>query len=525
MSTHPGTTVPRKIIRNTLFNSAGRVWMMAVALLLTPYIVSRLGIEGFGVWSLMLVITSYLQLFNFGIREALVKYVAEFDAKDDALAISRLINTGLAVYLLLGSLILVIAWDLRDTVITLLRVPATLHADARFVLLVVAVAAILSMVADLFEAVLIGLQRMDVISMITVVTSIPNLIATVILLELGYGLQSLAVIRAMLVTLNLLLLGSWVFRLLPDLQINPRLVRGEILRRILSYGAWLQVTALGGLVNLETPKILVNHFLGVGAVGLYELGFKVAYTILSLPMLLVSAITPAASELEAREHNHLLHELYLRGTKYVGLVAIPMTVFIFLEAPLITSTWLGASYNTTILVVRFLAAAFFANLIIGVGTTIMRGIGRPDYETRYALLTIAVHLILGIILIRQAGLIGMLLATSVALITGSVYFLRIFHAYFERSVSDFFRALALPLGSSLIAGGLGYSPNLVLNLTLDSRWLGLGVLGLKAGLFFGVYVWMVLQSNYLDAYDRKTLLNWRQMGHLLHHVEVTTETG
>lgn len=71
----PSRHLSQKTIRNTLFNLIGRFWAMFVALLLTPYIVSKLGTQRFGLWSLVSVITSYFGLLDLGIGVSFMKKV------------------------------------------------------------------------------------------------------------------------------------------------------------------------------------------------------------------------------------------------------------------------------------------------------------------------------------------------------------------------------------------------------------------------------------------------------------------
>ena len=43
-------SISQKIVRNTFFNTAGRVWAVLTGLILTPYIISRLGVSGTAFW-------------------------------------------------------------------------------------------------------------------------------------------------------------------------------------------------------------------------------------------------------------------------------------------------------------------------------------------------------------------------------------------------------------------------------------------------------------------------------------------
>ncbi len=42
-----------KIIRNTLYSIVGRIWTILIGLVLIPYIINMIGVDRFGVWSLL----------------------------------------------------------------------------------------------------------------------------------------------------------------------------------------------------------------------------------------------------------------------------------------------------------------------------------------------------------------------------------------------------------------------------------------------------------------------------------------
>jgi len=507
--------ISAKIMRNTLFNSLGRFWTMGVAFLLTPYIISKLGVQRFGVWSLVLAVTSYLGLFDLGFGVSVVKYISEYDAKEEHHTINSLVSTGFLFQLILASAIIALIWAFRDPVLHLFRVSPETYGEARFVLLIAAAVLAFSNTFGVFRAIMDGLQRMDVTNLITVATSVPNIIGTVVWLELGYGLRGLVINQGIIFMLATISLAVYTHKLLPQFRLSPRFLSLAGLRELLGYGVKVQVTNLGALVNLQTNKILVGHFLGLGLVAFYELGFKIAYTVISLPMLLISAVIPAASELGAKGDKERLHELYRRGSKYLVLLAAPLAFFTISSARSIMQAWMGAGYERSVLVIQLLTLGFFINLLTGVGTTMGRGIGRPEYETRYALVTMTLHPALGILLILWIGFVGALVASVLAIAIGYVYFMTLFHQYLGEPFHKFAREMYVkPLGAGLLASLSCYLFQWLMGLFFLSpdRWNYALSLVLAGAIFAVVYLAVLWWSGWLHAADWRLLFrehSWR----------------
>ena len=507
-NTSISSPLSRKIILNTLFNFVGCSWAMFVGLLLTPYIVSMLGVERFGVWSLIFVIARYLGLLDLGAGTASVKYVAEYYTKRDYDAINSIVSTGFAFYLTLAFILIALAVAFDDFILHLFRIPPEIFDEARFVLLGGIVILSLSNAFSAFQAVTRGLQRMDVTNIIALAMSAPDAVATVVFLQLGYGLRGLIVKEAIVFVLMAGLFVFYAFRLLPPLKVGFRFCQGQRLRELLGFGIKVQVSQLADLVSSQADKVLLGYFLGLASVTFYELGSKVVFTSKRLSRVLTSAIMPAASEIEARRDSETLLHLYSRGSKYLVLAAAPLFFLIVYAAPLIMRAWMGKGYELSALVIQLLALGHFVHLLTGVGTMIVKGIGKPEVEMRYTLLLLLMNILLGVAFVIKFGFLGVLIATSFSLIASSLYFMVIVHRLLRISLVPFVRDTYLkPVLACLVAGLPFFLPSYIARpfLLSDGRLSDLAILGSATLLFAGAYLVILLRIGYLDSYDRGIL--------------------
>ena len=71
MATEEGSGA--RVVRNTLVNGLGMFAGVAISLILTPFIIDEVGVNGFGVWALALSISflgGYASLADLGIEGA-----------------------------------------------------------------------------------------------------------------------------------------------------------------------------------------------------------------------------------------------------------------------------------------------------------------------------------------------------------------------------------------------------------------------------------------------------------------------
>lgn len=509
-------TTSHKILKNTIYNTVGSFWVMLVNLALTPYILGSIGAERFGIWAIVSILTGYFGLLDFGVGTSFVKYISEFYAKKKYDKINQLVNTGFLFYMLLAIVVAILAFLSIDRLLAIFSIPPSLHGEARFVFIGGIVLFALSNALSVFAAIPNGLQRMDITNKVTIAVSVPMIIGTVYFLENGYGLKGLLVNNAIVLLVTGAVNITVSLRILPELGFSLLSFSKEMFQKLFNFGYKLQIANIGMMVSWSIDKILISHFLSLALVSFYELGQKIAQAGRSLSLLLVSAIIPAVSELDAKNDKASITLLYFRGSKYLSLAAIPLMALIFTTAPSIMSIWVGQGYGTSIGVLRLLTVAYLFHLLTGVAGYIAVGAGKPGMVTKSTFIITVLNLILSSILLFMFGFWGTAVGTSVALILGSCVLMVDFHKYIQRDIRLFAKSVLLKPAFAALSAGLAAkllelvfvfynaNPNFLYYLQL---------LTAQTILFSSIYLALILKANYLDAYDKTLVCSLLRLNH------------
>jgi len=490
-----------KIIRNTIFNIFGRFWIILVTLFLTPYIIRHIGLERFGIWALVGVLTGYFGLLDFGFGQSFIKYISEFYTKKDYKKINQIINSGFIFYFVFAIIIIALAFFAVKPIINLLKIPTYLHNESLFVFLLGIIIFGVSSIMSPFTAIQGGLQRMDITNKVTISLSIPMIAGTVFFLERGYGLPGLMINNAIILLLTSIINFAIAFRILPQLRLNPFLLNWEMIKQLFRYGLKLQIIQFEGIFTFQTDKLLISYFLNIGLVSFYQLGSMIINKTRSLPLLLISAIVPAASELDARQDKKRIYDLYFRGTKYLAVVGMPLLVLVSLTASLVMLVWMGQGFEKSVLVIQILAPCYLINFLTGMGTSIALGIGKPEFHMKAAIFQFILNLILSIILIIKIGFMGVVIATLIALSLSSMWFVIMFHRHMQYPLLEFVQMIVVKpiiacLPPALIIGVTNYLISFSSN-----RLSNFSILILEIAIFIALYILVILKIRYLDDYD------------------------
>lgn len=419
----------KKLITNTFFNLLGRCWSFVVTLLLTPYILSHLSVADFGTWVLLSVFVSWFNLLDLGLGSSFVKYISEYYTYEDFDRINRVLFCGLFFYGVFGVVIVGAGLALEGPLFYLFPI-----AGASDVYFLVLLAGAVYNLASMFLSVFKGIQRMDKSNSIEIELGLLNALGTVLFLEAGWGMRGLAVNALINVSFALVLTWWTVHRMLPKISIGWHF-DGKLLREMFSYGIKMQVSRLGGLVCFHIDKLIISRVLGVASVSFYEVSSRLTSFMRAAPLVMISALIPATSELDARKDRTKILQTYLLASKYVAMITVAMVAFLVLEARSVLTLWLGNGFENSVILVQILAIGYGVNVLGGAASQTGAGVGRPEFDMRSTVLLAVLNPILSMVLVQRYGAAGAAAGTSLALVISAGYLLMTFHRnYVENSV-------------------------------------------------------------------------------------------
>lgn len=435
--------VKRKLVLNTIFVSIPRALSWILTLFVTPYIVGKLGISLFGVWSLLFSLSLYFFLADFGFASAIARFVAEADATRDDERLSRIVSVALWFYAALSLAILALALAWKAEIFALLQLQPLRDASLDFAYAATIFGCAFSLLAMAFSQVLEGLQKMNVSGSINSIGILAMNLANVVALHLGYGIEGLATVFA---TSHLLTLAATLVAIRNSLP-ALRLARfdGALFKAMLRYGGQLHVSMLAFILVVRTESPIISSVLGATAVGYYRLANGLAGLARDLPSLLVGALLPTATMLHARERQEDLMRLYERANAYLAFFAFSIGAFFFCFADALLRLWLNSDdFQLAATPMRLMVMGFCANVLTGVSIFLARAIGLTKQELVVNLVVIFSHLPLNVALLRFLGESGIGVATALALAPSSLVLIALLSKRFGWSFSELTKKIFLP---------------------------------------------------------------------------------
>ena len=344
------TTRPKAtsgILKNITSNWAALVVNTALSFFIAPIVVHSLGSVSYGIWSLLMQFTGYLWLFDFGVRESVIKYVAEYHASDEREELATTIRTAMSVYAVVAALGLVVAAILAAALPYLFNIPEEAVGAARVTAFLTGATVAQSFLSNVFAGVLMGLQRFYLVARTGILFSVCRALAIFTLLSTGHGIISLALVH---LTMSLVY-GLLMYRLctvhLPYVPFRPVRARREKVVKLLNYGKWVLISNIGDKVIFATDAIVIGIFLPISALTYYAIAGTLIGHLRSLIQAMASIFNPLSSSLQARKEPEALATVVRTGSKVSVLLGLPLCIGFILLGERFITLWMGPSYGPT----------------------------------------------------------------------------------------------------------------------------------------------------------------------------------
>lgn len=403
-----------RVLRNVISNWMAYGVTLVVNFFLSPFVVHHLGNTGYGVWTLIVSLTGYLGLLDFGVRGAVTRYVTKYHTLGEDEKAGRVASSGLLLFMIAGLLAIAIATVLAFLAAVHFRIPTEYRGTARIVLLLAGANIAGSLVGGVFGGIVVSQQRFDLINAVDICVTALRALGIVGALHSGKGLIALASIQLGFTVLRGFTSALICRHLYPTLHLSLFKIDRAYLRIIFSFSFYSFLIAIGADLIYSTDTVVIGAFLPVTMITF----FVVASNLLEYTRTLLTAISytasPMASQLEARGDNAGLQEVVLTSCRFATAVALPVVVTLLIRGGTFIGLWMGTQYvDLSWRVLRILALMMFFTPGVYPAGAIMLGISKHKPLVLVRMGEGLFNLALSILLVKIWGIVGVAWGTTI----------------------------------------------------------------------------------------------------------------
>jgi O-antigen/teichoic acid export membrane protein len=447
-----------RILRNMFSNSASYLITAIIGFALAPFIVHSLGNTGYGLWTLVLALTGYFGLLDLGIRSSVGRFVARYVALGDEENVNRTVSTAFVMLSVASVIALVTTWVVVQFFFERFKVEPQYVESGKTALLLTGLNMACILPLGVFSAVLIAIERFDIVSGVTMSMELLRAALVVAVLKLGYGLVGLACIVLFVTIAQYSIAGIVAKWMHEPLRFGLRYVDRRTARELWNFGVFRFIWIVANQLIFYSASVVIGIFLNAAAITYFAIAASLINYGRNIVSVLTDTFAPSATRMDARNDLSGLRNLMIVATRTALLVSLPLCVGYVLLGTQFITLWMGPAYATSAAFLTILAIAQFASMPQYVPALILAGMARHRSLAYLALVEGVANITLSVILVQRYGLVGVAWATVIPNLVFSAvaipwYTLRILDLSWREFIV---RAWIRPVLCSGVAAAVGY---------------------------------------------------------------------
>lgn len=444
----------RRLARHTAWNLAGALLPLLAAVFAVPMLIHGLGVERFGVLTLVWMVIGYFSLFDLGLGRALIKLVSEKLGAGSIEEIPEIVWTALLLMLLLGiagalALLALTDWLAADV----LKIPPSLQNETADAFRLLAWSVPVVILTTGLRGVLEAYQRFDLVNLVRMPMGVLTFVGPLAVLPFSNRLDAVVLVLLGLRIAFCAVHAALCARVVPALLHRAALARRHV-RPMLGFGGWMTVSNVVGPLMVYLDRFVIGSVLGMASVAYYVASYEVITKLLVFSGALAGVLFPAFAASLAGDRSQAAG-LFGRGVRWVFLAMFPLVLVATVFASDGLRLWLSVEFarNGTA-VLQWLAAGILLSSLANIPFTFIQAAGRPDLAAKLHFAELPFYLLGLWLCMNQWGLAGVAFAWTLrAGLDAAALF--VMAAWLEKSLWRMLKRDALVLALALAVLALG----------------------------------------------------------------------
>ncbi|MDQ1251999.1 MAG: hypothetical protein QG646_1114 [Euryarchaeota archaeon] len=382
-------------------------------------IARMLGADLYGLYSIAFMVPNLIMIFrDWGINFAIVKFSAQYRAEERKSEIKSIIISGVLFELLFGLVLMLVSITISDYVAVSMYNRPALAPLMQLASLSILTSGIISAATGVFT----GFERMALNSVMIVCQAIIKTLAIIGLIFVGLSTSG-AVMGAIMGSLFAGIVGAILIRLIyVELHKNSsnKLQIKKYLLEMLKYATPLSISLIiTGFLLQYYSCLLPIYYSDNVAVANYSIAQNFVVLIGFFAVPITTVLFPAFSKLNAQKDKEALKNVFSLSVKYSSLIVIPIVFLVICLSQSAISILFGSTYSSAAFYLSLLALTYlfvaFGSLSSG---NLINSQGNTKLTMKLTVLTALIGFPLGLVLIFQLGVIGLIISTLASNLPG-----------------------------------------------------------------------------------------------------------
>jgi len=406
------------IKRNSYYLMAERVICPIINFLVTIFIIRKLSIENFGIYSILLALMTYIGLISaLGLPDIFQRFIPEFYQKRQLHSLSQLIYRGLLARFIFSLVLVLILVIFSGTIEKIFKIEYALNYLTFF-----SIAIIFGLASGLLSIALTSSLRNKEYAASQISYTIFRAIILFFIIESSGSLSGLLIGESLAFVFLALLQVYFVskFKLPKAIQSKLQLP----IRRLIRFGGYSYFNDVGAqILSDSSDYFIISPFLGPGQVGIYAFAFKIMeFVSRVLPHTMLSKIIrPVFFTKYAKNADlSLINKMFNFHLKIIAIFSFPLVTLVLIFKEKLIMYMFDPKYLESSKILLIVASFTAINFLIEPVGLVLQSLEKV-HVLLVSKIFVVYNLLAAFIVIKKWGIIGVAYATCTAVLFKNIF--------------------------------------------------------------------------------------------------------
>ena len=485
-----------------LLNYTTIILTAIVGLMLTPFIINRLGDAEYGLYILIGAFVGYLTLLDFGLNNTIIRFVSKYRAQKDKVGEEQFLGTIFIIYAVISLAIIIMGTILYLNIEYIFANSLTSEelekAKTMFIILVFNLS--ISLPGGAFTGISAGYEKFIFPKAANIIKYLLRSVMLVGILYLDADAVGIVILDTIM---NILLISVNAYYVIRVLKVRIKLhsINRKLLKEIFGYSMWIFIIAIAQQFQWNIGQLVLGIFTNTKIVAIYAIGIMLGGMYGAFGAAISGVFLPKATQFVIAERTPVeLTDMMIR----IGRISLIVLLYILGEFVLYGEEfillWVGDNYIDAWFVSLLIMLVLTFIFIHSFAVSILEAKKLLSFRALFHLGSLVIGTYIGVLLVDTYSINGMIVGITAAMfiyqIIMSMYYKRKLHLEINRFYIGVFKGILISFLFILVVGYL-------INYIGGISWL---FFIFKAILFTITYV-IVMYYFGLNLYEKQLFSN------------------
>jgi len=479
------------LFKSSIFRFLERVIVVITSLMLTPYLISVLGSNDYGLWILILSIMGWFNVVDLGFPQAVQRQIIQALELKDHERVNVVFSTGLALFAILGLFSVAI-------LIGLTQVPAMFGVTGPDqitlvqILLVLAVKVFWGFLMNPFHGFFSGLLRFDIDANLSSLNAIVKAILVFWLIaDLNIWGAVVATLASDVIT-NILKV-IYAKRLFPSLSFKISFVRTDEIKALFSYSKHLVVNGIITTIGTRSTPLIVTNLFDLPSLSIQQISANLVMHAQAFVGTITGVFSPIYNKMAAKNQN--MEHVFVQTTTINLFVSTLLNLCLLMFGKIFIVLWVGKEFEYAIYILYFAVFATICSGFASSANNILLAQANHKLLSLISFFIVVFSIPVSIYLGLKFGLVGLAMGGALTNLIFNVFVtMALFRRYNNYNTRSVYIGL---LKSILLVYSLGYFGSQLLDKLNVNTWFELVLSGILSFPFIVYICWVMMLDKTL----------------------------